>query len=165
MIEILLSEEECNDPIYASIFGWAGVVIANFFFFSPLNLFIKLSKTGEKDHIPVFMLFFNVFNTALWVIYGLCGGGTQPWVANSIGLTLSSVYVIWYLLYCFNEGSKKAFAILGYLVMLGGVIFVALYGHYNDTIGHPIMVWVGWIALVINTIMYAAPGQNLVRMS
>lgn len=155
-----------SESLVASIFGWAGTVLACFFFISPANLFLKMVKTGSLKEIPSLMLIFNSFNCILWLVYGLSGGGTQVWVCNSIGLFFSMIYCIWYLLYFFEEVLKKILSILVYLVIFGGLIFFGIYCKiHEEDFGKPkVKVPVGWIALIINVIMYAAPGQNLVRI-
>ena len=152
-----------EESLIANIFGWSGTCLALFFFLSPGNLFLKMQKTGETKHIPYLMLVFNTFNTALWVIYGLSGGGTQPWVCNSIGLAFTMVYCIWYLLFKFSSFFGKISTIISYLIVVGGIVFFAILCHINeDEWGKKVKDPVGYFAMAINTIMYAAPGQNLV---
>ena len=79
------------------------VLYQYFFFISPLNLYLQMTKTKKTINIPILMLLANNGNTLLWIIYGLVGGGTQPWVCNSIGLFFSLIYLIWYYFYAFEK--------------------------------------------------------------
>lgn len=155
----------CDDGRIPAISGWSGVVLCNFFFFSPLALFIQLAKTGDKSHIPFLMLAANALNTLMWATYGLFGGGTESWVSSGIGLTPNSTYVIWYLLYCFDKSYKRGLAIASYVTFVTLALSIAIYGFFHhEQVGHPALGYVGWCASVINTLMYAAPGQNLYKV-
>lgn len=149
----------------ATIFGWSATTTACFFFISPFPLFLEVSKTNSVEKVPVSMLVCNALNCSIWIIYGMAGGGVQPWVCNMIGLSLTLVYVVWYLLYKYESIAYKllsiflSFLVIGILVGLGFVNLFKEDGDSFKTTCHDITYW---MALVINVIMYAAPGQNLV---
>lgn len=155
-----------DDSTIASIFGWTGTVISMFFFISPLNIFLELTKTKNHEKIPALMLVFNTLNCGLWVLYGMSGGGTQPWVCNLMGLSFTLVYVVWYLLYRFEDKVTKIATIAGSLILVAAILTYSLinlkskdedFRKENKTVS-------GWIALIFNICMYAAPGQNLVSI-
>lgn len=153
-----------HDSTIASIFGWTGTVVSMFFFISPINIFIEMSKTNNHEKIPALMLVFNTLNCSLWIIYGMSGGGTQPWVCNLIGLSFTMVYVIWYLLYRFEEKGTKITTIVGSLVFVAAILafsFINLFNTDKDFRASTKKIS-GLVALVFNICMYAAPGQNLV---
>jgi solute carrier family 50 protein (sugar transporter) len=154
-----------QDSVIASIFGWTGTVVSMFFFISPINIFLEMNKTNNHEKIPALMLVFNTLNCGLWVVYGMSGGGTQPWVCNLIGLSFTLVYVVWYLLYRFEDKSSKISSIVGSLLLVGGILafsFICLKSD-NEDFRKDTKKISGIIALVFNILMYAAPGQNLVR--
>mmetsp|Transcript_17609 Transcript_17609/g.18256 ORF Transcript_17609/g.18256 Transcript_17609/m.18256 type:complete len:239 (-) Transcript_17609:48-764(-) len=150
-----------DNTLLANIFGWSGTVVACFFFISPIVLFIEMTKTGSHVKIPGLMLLFNTFSTCLWVIYGLAGAGTQVWVCNGIGLVFSTVYVLWYIPYRVEKIIFKILFELLAVVLIGGLVTVGVIAKKEEDFADKIKDIVGYIALVVNAIMFAAPGQNL----
>lgn len=149
------------DSTFASVIGWTATALSCFFFISPLNMFIKMAKTKSCDEIPYLMLLCNTGNTLLWFVYGMAGGGDKVWICNAIGLFFSTVYVIWYHFYKFEEWWKIILAQVGFLIFLGGFLAVGIYAKTDFIFAYNIKEGFGWAALVVNILMYAAPGQNL----
>ena len=156
-----------KDSTIASIFGWSGTVVSMFFFISPINIFLEMSKTNNHEKIPALMLVFNTLNCGLWIVYGMSGGGTQPWVCNLIGLSFTLVYVVWYLLYRFEEKTSKISSIVASLMLVAGILTFSFINLFNsdENFRKDTKKISGLIALVFNICMYAAPGQNLVSFN
>lgn len=151
-----------EDTVFASIFGYGGMGLAQFFFISPIVLFIELQKTKNVDKIPGLMLLFNTLNTAFWMVYGFAGAGRTVYICNSIGLCFSMIWVVWYLLYKFENFGLKVLTVLGFLGSMAALLAVGIIALDDKDFASKVYDPFGWLALVVNILMYAAPGQNIV---
>ena len=151
------------DSVIAQIFSWSGTTLSLFFFLSPIVLYLELSKTKNVEKIPGMMVIFTTLNTAFWLVYGFGGAGTPVWVCNGIGLIFNTTYVVWYLLYFFYENlTLKITSIGSSILVIGGFVAIGLVAYNDKEFADKVKDVFGYIALVMNIIMYASPGQNIV---
>ena len=147
-----------DNKLVADIFGWVGTVIATYFYIAPVVPFIKLLK-GEievKDS-PGILLICSFMNCILWADYGLVYDKFLVYFANGIGGTITLVWITIYLIFL----AKKdiALSLLFNFSLLAGVVGLLL-----------LFFWVidkevtGYVAMVFNILMYAAPGEKIFRV-
>jgi len=110
------------------------------------------------------MLILNALNCTLWTIYGLAGAGAKAWVCNIIGLSITSVFIVWYLIYTEYRKEIKFSLIFAYcLIVLKCVTFGFYCNDHLDDYGRSyVKNKVGNIAVIVCTIMSAGPSQKMV---
>ena len=139
------------------IFGWAGTIIATYFYLAPVVPFMQVltNKLNYKDS-PGVLLIMSFMNCILWADYGLVKNDFMVYFANGIGGTITLVWITIYLIFL---GKKNLLLAVGYnfglivVVVLIMIIFFII--DYNIT---------GYIAMIFNVLMYAAPGEKIYRV-
>jgi hypothetical protein len=94
----------------------------------------------------------------LWFIYGWFNDEFAMWFCNLIGLVTSFTYLLILAYFVMDKSiGMKLGSIFGVILINAGIfsIFWFLVGDDNKNI-------TGMTAMVVNIIMYAAPGQKLV---
>ena len=143
--------------IVGTIFGWAGTIIATYFYLAPVVPFMQVltNKLNYKDS-PGVLLIMSFMNCILWADYGLVKNDFMVYFANGIGGTITLVWITIYLIFL---GKKNLLLAVGYnfglivVVVLIMIIFFII--DYNIT---------GYIAMIFNVLMYAAPGEKIYRV-
>ncbi len=140
--------------------GWIGNALALFFFLSPAIVMWKLIKEEIKHSvIPYVLLIANIMNCLLWLIYGLNKEDYQIYGCNGLGGVINAVYltIFWYFFAEKKIGNYAGYvlATYGFLVGVWALFTYAITD--NDIIGY--------VAMVFNIIMYAAPGQKIVKIN
>ena len=143
--------------IVGTIFGWAGTIIATYFYLAPVVPFMQVltNKLNYKDS-PGVLLIMSFMNCILWADYGLVKNDFMVYFANGIGGTITLVWITIYLIFL---GKKSIYLALGYncgliaVIVLIMIVFFIL--DYNIT---------GYIAMIFNVLMYAAPGEKIYRV-
>jgi hypothetical protein len=140
------------------IAGWTGNALALFFFFSPAVGMYKLIK-GEIEHttIPYISLIANIMNCLLWFIFGWTIQDDQVYICNGIGGVTSIIYLSIFWFYFAEKNVSKYVGLLGLTYVLLGAIWATFQILINDS------DITGYVAMVFNIIMYAAPGQKIVK--
>ena len=146
-----------GEGIVGKIFGWAGTIIATYFYLSPVVPFMQVltNKLNYKDS-PGVLLIMSFMNCILWADYGLVKNDFMVYFANGIGGTITLVWITIYLIFL---GKKNLLLAVGYnfglivVVVLIMIIFFII--DYNIT---------GYIAMIFNVLMYAAPGEKIYRV-
>ena len=146
-----------DGDLVGDIFGWVGTVIAIYFYVAPAVPFIKVLK-GELSYkdSPGILLICSFMNCILWADYGLVKNDFMVYFANGIGGTITLVWITIYLIFL---GKKSIYLALGYncgliaVIVLIMIVFFIL--DYNIT---------GYIAMIFNVLMYAAPGEKIYRV-
>ena len=153
-----LIRQQPDEPVnyFKEIFGWIGAALSIFFFIGPLTLVIETfkGKRNYKDMNP-YMLFVNMSNCVLWVAYGLRLGEPQMYVANGTGTAFSLVWISFFL---FFHAEKKPLLTVFYLILFYDIYLEVFYIFYK-LVGEKAIT--GYLVLVINVIMYAAPGYKI----
>jgi len=147
-----------DKDIFQIIVGWIGNALALFFFFSPAVAMLKLIK-GEIEHttIPYISLIANIMNCLLWFIFAWIKQDDQIYICNGIGGFTSVIYLSIFWFY-FSERNVSRF------VIFLGLTYIALGGIWAT---FQILIheseFTGYVAMVFNIIMFAAPGQKIVK--
>ena len=91
--------------IVGQIFGWAGTIIATYFYLAPVVPFIQV-LTGKLDYkdSPGVLLIMSFLNCILWTCYGLGIKDFMVYFANGIG---GSITLVWITIYLIFLGKKK----------------------------------------------------------
>ena len=147
-----------DGDLVGDIFGWVGTVIATYFYIAPAVPFIKVLK-GELNYkdSPGILLICSFMNCILWADYGLVNNKFLVYFANGIGGTIT---LIWITIYLFFLAKKNiGLAVLFNLGLIAGVTGLLL-----------LFFWVidkeitGYVAMVFNILMYAAPGEKIFKV-
>jgi hypothetical protein len=139
--------------------GWIGNALALFFFFSPAIAMYKLIK-GQIEYtvIPYISLIANIMNCLLWFVFGWTKQDDQVYLCNGIGGVTSIIYLTIYWYFFVEKKVPKYIGLVGltYVILIGIWAVFQLLLNNNDITGN--------VAMVFNIIMYAAPGQKLVKL-
>ena len=141
---------------YLSIFNTGITVFLNL---SPAVLFINVSKGKEKyTNIPPLMLLFNLLNNAIWGCYWHRKGEFSGFLCSFICGTIATIYLVWYLYYKSEKSVGKflLYACVNFAVEAGIILFFL-----SNILDLPV---VGVLLIVINTLQYIAPAQNLLKV-
>ena len=141
-----------------SIFGWIGAIISIYFYFAPGFPFFKVLKDQMNyQDLPVILLISSFLNCILWADYGLIKNSTQIYIANSFGGTITLIWITIYLLYL-GKNYFVVSLILNILILIAtGAISFLFYFKIDSNI-------TGLIAMIFNIIIYAAPGEKIIRV-
>ena len=147
-----------EENIIESIFGWIGATISIYFYFAPGFPFYKVLKDQMNyQDLPVILLISSFLNCVLWADYGLIKNSTQIYITNSFGGTITLIWITIYLLYL----GKKYFVvslIINIIILIAtGAISFLFYFIIDSNI-------TGLIAMIFNILMYAAPGEKIIRV-
>ena len=147
-----------EENIVESIFGWIGVIISIYFYFAPGFPFYKVLKDQMNyQDLPVILLISSFLYFVLWADYGLIKNSTQIYITNSFGGTITLIWITIYLLYL----GKKYFVvslIINIIILIAtGAISFLFYFIIDSNI-------TGLIAMIFNILMYAAPGEKIIRV-
>lgn len=156
-----------EDSLIAQILGFTGSALSLFFFISPVYLFMTAHKTRDLKEIPILMLLFNCLNTLFWIMYGLGKHSMPMSICNLIGISFNDFWLCWYILIHYEK--KKLFAVLlivinimvVFIAVLAGLYFFFNFEEYNKSIYVEVS---GYIASIMNVMMYGGPGQNIVSL-
>jgi len=135
-------------------FGGLGNIITIVFFFLPLTIILELCKTKDTSKITWLLFIFTILNCEFWMIYGIKLNAWPIYFCNGVGVATNSLYITAYLLYLKEPLWRRIFLIFLFFFIFFSTFFVFL--RYVQNI-HTI----GWIALVMNMFMYAAPLQKI----
>ena len=147
-----------DDKIIKDIFGWTGTGLAIYFFISPVVPFCKLINEQMKiNEIPGILLFCSFMNCILWADYGLLDDSFQVYFTNGIGGVITLIWITIYLIYLAKQTIGYAlFLVILLMIAIGGISFV-----FYFLLGKKIT---GWAAMIFNVLMYAAPGEKIVKV-
>ena len=144
--------------IVGKIFGWAGTIIATYFYLAPCIPFMQV-LTGKLKYTdsPGILLIMSFMNCILWADYGLVKNDFMVYFANGVG---GSITLVWITIFLVFVAKKNVFMAL--LFNVGLIIVVLLimllfyfWVNYNIT---------GYVAMIFNVLMYAAPGEKIYRV-
>ena len=141
---------------YLSIFNTVVTVFLNL---SPAVVFINVAKGKEQyTNIPPMMLLFNLLNNAIWGCYWHRRGEFSGFFCSFLCSTIATIYLVWYLYYVASKNvGKFLLYVLGQFVVEAAVVAFFV----SNILDLPV---VGILLIVINTLQYIAPAQNLMRV-
>jgi hypothetical protein len=155
-----------QSPLIASITGWAGTILSEFFYLSPYSMFKELTVNKQWEKIPYIMLLCSLINSGLYVIYGTSGGGTQVWFCNILGHIFSLVFIIWFLQYRFEDYNTRTISCVVILICSFGFLILAIKCAVtkDEVFRSSVNSTIGGIALIVNILLFIAPAQNIVSI-
>ena len=141
---------------YVSLFS---TVLNIFLNFSPIVIFINIVKGKEKyTNIPPLMLLFSFLNNAIWGGYWYRKNELSVFWCCFICVVIATIFSAWYLFYAGEKNCGKfIFYILCQIAFEAGIILL-FFSHLID------LYIVGIILIVINTMQYVSPAQNLIKV-
>ena len=135
------------------------LLISIFLNISPIVAFIPVIKGKEKyTKVPFLMLIFNLLNNLCWTCYWFRLSYFNSLLCCCICSTIATLFFILYL-YFFNKKQINKF-ILSIILLICCeliIIYISIYIVKN-------LNFYGKYLIVINVIMYIAPGQNLIKV-
>ena len=149
-----------EQDIVGDIFGWAGTVISTFFYIAPVVPIIDLIK-GKITYkeAPGILLICSFMNCILWGVYGVKLKKLQVYTANGIGAAITIVWIFIFLVYL---AKKNVFLSIAYIflsiLIIAGI--ASLFYFFVDPERDKAVI-TGYVAMVFNVLMYAAPGEKI----
>jgi solute carrier family 50 protein (sugar transporter) len=147
-----------SDDVLRLIFGWTGTGLAMIFYIAPVVPMYKLlnDQVKVKDVTGV-LLICSFMNCILWTDYGLLINDFTVYFANGVGGGISLIWITIYLIYLGNKNIKIAALFIFLLMAAIAGISIAFYFFIPTFL-------TGKVAMIFNILMYAAPGEKLVRV-
>jgi len=147
-----------EENIVESIFGWVGAIISIYFYFAPGFPFYKALKDQMKyQDLPIILLISSFINCILWADYGLIKNSTQIYITNSLGGTITLIWITIYLLYLGKKYFVISLILNIFLLIATGAISFLFYFIIDSNI-------TGLIAMIFNVLMYAALGEKIISV-
>jgi len=147
-----------EENIVESIFGWVGAIISIYFYFAPGFPFYKALKDQMKyQDLPIILLLSSFINCILWADYGLIKNSTQIYITNSLGGTITLIWITIYLLYLGKKYFVISLILNIFLLIATGAISFLFYFIIDSNI-------TGLIAMIFNVLMYAALGEKIISV-
>lgn len=140
------------------IFGWTGTGVSTLFYLAPFFPFKEVIE-GKRlwSDAPGVTLCMSYLSCILWKVYGFQDRTLQVYVANLEGELLTLIWVIIYLIFFMKRNFFKSLGIcILYIAVATGLDFL-FYRVFSQEV-------VGWTANVFNVLMYAAPGEKIIRI-
>lgn len=153
-----------NLPMIIDIFAWSGTAMVLALMLTPSVLFLKIFKNkkenGEYDYaqIPELMLIFNAGCGILWFSYWFRVLNLIPMYSALTNSCVTAVFTLLYL-YCYSQGNCIKWLLYSFIALdlMAQMAYVFIYLIKNAEI-------VGTIAMIVNILMFAAPGQNILTV-
>ena len=147
-----------KNNLIQQIFGWTGTALATYFYLAPVVPFYKLIKEQIKiNDIPGILLICSFMNCILWADYGLLDNALQVYFANGLGGAITLIWITTYLIYLGKQNVGYALLLILLLMIIVGGISYLFYFIIIKKI-------TGLTAMVFNVLMYAAPGEKIVKV-
>ena len=144
--------------IVGQIFGWVGTIIATYFYISPVVPFYQVLtyKLDYRDS-PGVLLIMSFMNCILWACYGLRKDDFMVYFANGIGGAITLVWITIYLIFFGKRSLGLAIIFnIGLIFIIAGIMLFCFKILGTDLIGY--------IAMIFNVLMYAAPGEKIYKV-
>ena len=157
---------------------WIGNIFSLVYFATPLIQIIELYKGGQdkRENIPLFLLLTILFNCLFWLIQAFSSDDLGEWIpllcSNISGLVINVTILFLYLYLLLNKKIKQ-FILYGVFVVNLLIEITYLMFRYlinteqkedkTDT-KYQTFHLVGFIATVINVLMYSSPASNLSKL-
>ena len=141
---------------YVSLFSTFLNIFLNL---SPIVIFINIVKGKEEyTNIPPMVLIFSFLNNAIWGGYWYRKNELSVFWCCFICVIIATIFSAWYLFYFAQKNiGKFLFHVLCQIACEIGIIII-FFSHLID------LTYVGILLIVINTMQYVAPAQNLIKV-
>ncbi|KAK7411014.1 hypothetical protein VNO78_02346 [Psophocarpus tetragonolobus] len=146
-----------NHATWAFIFGLLGNVISFMVFLAPLPTFYQIYKKKSTEGFQSLPYVVALFSSMLWIYYALVKKDASLLLItiNSFGCVIETIYLAIFLVYA---PSKTRYSTIKLLLLLnvfgfGAMLLSTLY----LTTGSKRLSVIGWICLVFNISVFAAP--------
>ena len=141
---------------YVSLFSTFLNIFLNL---SPIIIFINIVKGKEEyTNIPPMVLIFSFLNNAIWGGYWYRKNELSVFWCCFICVIIATIFSAWYLFYYAQKNLGKF--VFYALCQIACEIFV-VFIFFSNLID---LTYVGILLIVINTMQYVAPAQNLVKV-
>ncbi|KAL6208483.1 hypothetical protein ACLB2K_019432 [Fragaria x ananassa] len=146
--------------LMASVFGILGTIVAFLVYLAPIPTFYRIFKTKSTQGFQSIPYSVALFSAMLTLYYGFLKTNALILIAiNSIGCLIETVYLVMYMIYAPPKSrifTAKLFLLFNVLAF--GSILVGTSQIPNV---HLRLKVVGWINLVFNVSVFAAPLSNM----
>jgi solute carrier family 50 protein (sugar transporter) len=139
------------------VLGAMGNIIAILCFIIPITMMIELYKSKDTSKIPYLLFIFTILNCEFWAIYGLKINAWPIWLCNSLGIVTNCFFLTMFFIYLNITNNTK----IVYISTLY-VSFVLSFGITYIFVDNYKLI--GFIAMIMNILMYAAPLQKLLEV-
>mgnify|MGYP000001560138 CR=1 FL=1 len=139
------------------ILGAMGNVIAIIFFIIPITMMIDLYKNKDTNKIPYFLFIFTILNCEFWALYGMKINAWPIWLCNSVGIVTNHIFLTMFFIYLDITTNRKI-AYIATLYVSFVLSFSVVYIFVDN------FKLIGFIAMIMNILMYAAPLQKLLEV-
>jgi solute carrier family 50 protein (sugar transporter) len=148
---------EKEEDIVGVIFGWVGTAISTYFYLAPAVPFYQvLTNKLDYNDSPGVLLIMSFMNCILWADYGLVKNAFQVYFANGVGGAITLVFITIYLIFLGKRKLGLALGLnFGLLALVIGIMIIFFIIPPDIT---------GYIAMIFNVLMYAAPGEKITRV-
>ena len=157
---------EANQTLI-KIFNIIGNVFALIFFATPFIQIIKkkLYKENHINEMPLLLILSIIFNCLFWLLNAFSSEDKYEWiplfVSNIGGLAINTLLLFFYLFFFLHKEIKP---FLGYGFFVLDLIVEITYLMFRYIIlpgGKNTFHLIGFIATIINVVMYLSPIQNI----
>lgn len=153
-----------NNPFdfsqFKNILGLVGNILAISFFISPISLMTKLHKREmDPKDVPYLIMIMTILNCVIWITYGILKTDDKFFLllANGIGYPLNLIYLCLYFFYKNDrEIVKSSIYIVSSIVISAGLLALFTWGINIPDVSQ-------YTAMTFNVLMFASPGQNIVK--
>ena len=151
-------------------------IIGNFFalifFISPLFQIITLKLYSEHHdikNVPLFIILTIIFNCLFWLLNAFSSESIEGWipllVSNIGGLAINTFLLFFYLFVLLKRNVKRflffGFFVVNLLVEVTYLTFRYVINPSKDNNNNDTFYLIGFVATVINVLMYSSPIQNI----
>ena len=158
-----------TNPTVTTIFQIVGNSFALIFFVTPFFQIIKkqLYKTYNISEMPLLLILTIIFNCLLWLLNAFSSGDISAWipllVSNIGGLAVNTLLLFFYLFIYLNRQVKQ---FLGYGFFVVDLLIEVTYLTFRYIIleskdKNSTFHLIGFVATIVNVIMYLSPIQNI----
>lgn len=155
----VVQPEGLNTELLCTILSWVGTAFALFLNLTPAFLFIDVFK-NNKSHksIPELMLIFNTLCGLCWFCYWFRLVNPVPCYSALGNTCISLIFSFLYLYLAVGKGLIKCFFACFIAADICAQFFYIL-GYWVQNVD-----MVGKLAMIINIVQYAAPGQSILTV-
>jgi hypothetical protein len=162
LLRILNENDPFNFTNFKNLLGLFGNILALFFIVSPISIMVKLHKKqlNPKD-TPYFLFISFGLNCIFWTSYGILKTNDKFFIilCNGIGIPFNIGFFCLYLFYSFDRKCLKTILYsLLVLIIAGGIFSIFTFAIARDYVSQ-------YSAMVFNVCLFAAPGQNIVKLN
>lgn len=142
---------------WAFVFGLLGNMISFMVFLAPLPTFYQIYKKKTAEGFQSLPYIIALFSSMLWIYYALVKKDATLLLItiNSFGCVIETIYLAIFLIYAPNKTRLSTIKLLLFLNVFGygAMLLSTLY----LTTGSKRLSVIGWICLVFNISVFAAP--------